>query len=336
MSLQLRARIPERGVALDLTVARGQTLALIGPNGAGKSTLLSLVAGALRPAHGRVELDGQLLFGERSWTPPHQRRVTTLSQDPVLFPHLTVRGNIMFPLRSQGVPRARARQEAGRWLAELGLEELADRRPALLSGGQAQRVAVARALAADPRLLLLDEPMAALDIDVAVALRGQLRRFLADRTAIIVTHDVLDALTLADHLAVLDGGRVIEQGPARQLLARPRTAFTASFAGLNLVTGRWEAGAVVLSDGARLTAPGPHPPGREVHAAFRPSAVELARTGGIRRTVTALLPHGDLVRVRTADLAADLPPQEIAELRLEPGATVHLVVPQEAVTTYGT
>ncbi|MDN5900041.1 MAG: ABC transporter ATP-binding protein [Brachybacterium sp.] len=334
MSLQLRARVPERGVELDLAVAGGQTLALIGPNGAGKSTVLSLVAGTLRPARGQVELDGQLLFGERSWTPPHHRRVTTLSQDPVLFPHLTARGNIMFPLRSQGVPRTRARTEAGRWLAELGLEDLADRRPAMLSGGQAQRVAIARALAADPRLLLLDEPMAALDIDVAVTLRGQLRRFLADRTAIIVTHDVLDALTLADHLAVLDEGRVIEQGPTRELLTRPRTAFTASFAGLNLVTGRWEAGAVVLSDGARLPAPGPHPPGQEVHAAFHPSAVQLARTGGIRRTVTALLPHGDLVRVRTADLAADLPPQDIAELRLEPGATVHLVVPREAVTTY--
>ncbi|MDN5822011.1 MAG: molybdenum ABC transporter ATP-binding protein, partial [Brachybacterium sp.] len=110
--------------------------------------------------------------------------------------------------------------------------------------------------------------------------------------------------------------------------------FTASFAGLNLVTGRWEAGAVVLSDGARLPAPGPHPAGRRVHAAFRPSAVQLALTGGIRRTVTGLLPHGDLVRVRTTDLAADLPPQDIAELRLEPGATVHLVVPREAVTTY--
>ncbi|MDN5820739.1 MAG: ATP-binding cassette domain-containing protein, partial [Brachybacterium sp.] len=242
MSLQLRARVPERGVELDLAVAGGQTLALIGPNGAGKSTVLSLVAGTLRPARGQVELDGQLLFGERAWTPPHHRRVTTLSQDPVLFPHLTTRGNIMFPLRSQGVPRTRARTEAGRWLAELGLEDLADRRPAMLSGGQAQRVAIARALAADPRLLLLDEPMAALDIDVAVTLRGQLRRFLADRTAIIVTHDVLDALTLADHLAVLDEGRVIEQGPTRELLTRPRTAFTASFAGLNLVTGRWEAG----------------------------------------------------------------------------------------------
>ncbi|ASK64728.1 molybdenum ABC transporter ATP-binding protein [Brachybacterium avium] len=334
MSLQLRARVPERDVELDLAVAAGQTLALIGPNGAGKSTVLALVAGTLRTPRGRVELEGRVLAGERSWTPPHHRRVTTLSQDPVLFPHLTARGNVMFPLRSQGMPRARARAEAERWLTELGLQELAERRPAMLSGGQAQRVAIARALAADPRLLLLDEPMAALDIDVASALREQLRRFLTDRTAIIVTHDVLDALTLADRLAVLEEGRVIEQGPTRELLTRPRTSFTARFAGLNLVTGRWEDGAVVLADGARLPAPGPHPAGRRVHAAFRPSAVRPASQGGIRRTVTGLFPHGDLVRVRTEDLAADLPPQEIAELRLEPGAAVHLAVSGDAVTTY--
>ncbi|MGO1422028.1 MAG: sulfate/molybdate ABC transporter ATP-binding protein [Brachybacterium sp.] len=334
MSLQLRARVPERGVELDLAVADGQTLALIGPNGAGKSTVLSLVSGALRPGTGRVELDGQLLAGEHSWTPPHQRRVTTLSQDPVLFPHLTARRNVMFPLRSQGVPRARSRDEAEQWLAELGLMELAERRPAQLSGGQAQRVAIARALAADPRLLLLDEPMAALDIDVASALRAQLRRFLTDRTAIIVTHDVLDALTLADCLAVLEDGRIIEQGPTQELLSTPRSAFTARFAGLNLLTGRWQDGAVVLADGTRLPATGPHPPGRRLHAAFRPSAVRLAPVGGIRRTVTGLLPHGDLVRVRTEDLAADLSPQEIAEHRLEPGSPVLLAVPRGSVTTY--
>lgn len=334
MSLQLRARVPERGVELDLAVADGQTLALIGPNGAGKSTVLSLIAGALRPARGQVELDGQLLSGERSWTPPHHRRVTTLSQDPVLFPHLTARGNIMFPLRSQGASRARARDEAGRWLAELGLEELAERRPAQLSGGQAQRVAIARALAADPRLLLLDEPMAALDIDVASALREQLRRFLTGRTAIIVTHDVLDALTLADRLAVLEDGRVIEQGPTRELLTRPRTAFTARFAGLNLVTGRLDGESVVLADGSCLPVRAAPSAGGAVHAAFRPASVRSVDSGGIPRTVRSLAPSGDLVRVRTDDLSADLPPQEVAARHLEPGATVRLEVPPEAVTTY--
>lgn len=334
MTLHLRARVPERGVELDLAVDEGQTLALIGPNGAGKSTILSLVSGALRSPHARVELEGQVLTGERTWIPPHHRRVTTLSQDPVLFPHLTAQGNIMFPLRSQGASRARARELSRRWLAELGLENLAGRRPAGLSGGQAQRVAIARALAADPRLLLLDEPMAALDIDVASTLRAQLRGFLAHRTAIIVTHDVLDALTLADRLAVLEAGRIVEQGPTRELLTRPRTAFTARFAGLNLVTGRWQDGAVVLGDGARLPARASYPAAHPVHAAFRPSAVRLAASGGIRRTVRSLLPHGDLVRVRTEDLSADLTPQEVTAQRLEPGAAVHLTISPEAVTVY--
>ncbi|MGO1228759.1 MAG: sulfate/molybdate ABC transporter ATP-binding protein [Brachybacterium sp.] len=344
MTLSVRAAVPERGIDLELTVPDGETLAIIGPNGAGKSTLLSLIAGALRPASGQIVLDGRVLTGqgltdqgltgERRWVPPHDRKVTTLSQDPVLFPHLTALGNIMFALRSQGVGRARARQEAERWLAELGVPELAGRRPSQLSGGQAQRVAIARALAAEPRLLLLDEPMAALDIDVAPALREQLRRFLAERTAIIVTHDVLDALTLADRIAVLEEGRVIEQGSTQELLTQPRTAFTARFAGLNLVSGRWDGRAVVLADGAQVPAHAAYHPGGQVHAAFRPARVTLADTGGIPRTVKSLAPSGDLVRVRTEDLSADLPPQEVAARRLEPGMPVRLQVPPEAVTTY--
>lgn len=335
MSLAVRAVVPERRVNLELTVADGETLALIGPNGAGKSTVLSLISGALRPAGSEVRVSGEVLTGTgRRWVPPHLRKVTTLSQDPVLFPHLTARANIMFGLRAQGVPRSRARQDAERWLTELGIPELADRRPASLSGGQAQRVAVARALAADPRLLLLDEPMASLDIDVAPALREQLGRFLTGRTAVIVTHDVLDALTLADRIAVLENGRLMEHGPTDEVLSRPRTAFSARFAGLNLVAGRWDGGAVVLPDGARLAVHTDLPAGAEVNVAFRPSQVRLADAAGLPRTVRSLSPSGDLVRVRTEDIAADIPPQEVAARHLEPGARVLLEVPPEAVTTY--
>lgn len=334
MSLSLTASVPERGVEVSLEVAGGETLALVGPNGAGKSTLLSVISGALRPAAAQVVLEGRELTGERSWVPPHDRRVTTLSQDPVLFPHLTVLGNIMFALRAQGTPRTQSRREAVRRLEELGLTELVDRRPAQLSGGQAQRVAIARALAASPRLLLLDEPMAALDIDVAPALREQLRRSLAGRTTIIVTHDVLDALTLADRIVVLEQGRLVEQGATMEVLTRPRTPFAARFAGLNLTTGRWDGTAVRLRDGESLPAHSVLPAGRDVHAAFRPSAVRLVETGGLPRTVRSLAPRGDLVRVNTEDLAADLPPQEVAARHLEPGVEVRLAVPGEAVTTY--
>src|SRR5699024_810463 len=191
-----------------------------------------------------------------------------------------------------------------------------------------------RALAADPRLLLLDEPMSALDIDVAPALREQLGRFLAERTALIVTHDVLDALTLADRIAVLEDGRLVEHGPAEEVLGRPRTAFAARFAGLNLVTGRWDGAAVAPEGGGRLRARAGFPPGCEVHAAFRPSQVRVVDEGGLARTVRSVVPSGDLVRVRTEDIAADLPAQEVATRRLGTGSPVRLEVPAESVTTY--
>ena len=334
MSLVLRAAAAERDVELDLEVAPGETLALVGPNGAGKSTALSLIAGALRPSSGSVELDGRVLADARTWVPPHDRRVTTLSQDPVLFPHLTALGNVMFPLLARGAPRREARRRAHAHLAELGLSALAARRPSQLSGGQAQRVAIARALAAEPRLLLLDEPMAALDVDVAPALREQLRGFLAERTAIVVTHDLLDALALADRIAVLEGGRGVGIGPTAEVLTRPRSPFAARFAGLNLVAGRWDGAQVRLEDGSSLSALCEESPGTQVLAAFRPAAVHLVEEGGLRRTVRALAPRGDLVRAVTEDLAADLPPQEVARRHLVPGSAVRLAVAGEDVTAY--
>ncbi|WP_341855598.1 ATP-binding cassette domain-containing protein [Brachybacterium sp. GPGPB12] len=154
MSLVSRAAVAERDVELDLEVGDGETLAVVGPNGAGKSTALSLISGDLRPSSGSVSLDGRILADDRTWVPPHDRRVTTLSQDSVLFPHLSALGNVMFPPRAQGVPRREARRRAEVHLEQMGLADLAARRPAQLSGGQAQKVAIARALAADPRSLL--------------------------------------------------------------------------------------------------------------------------------------------------------------------------------------
>lgn len=335
MSLVLRAAVAERDVELDLEVAGGETLALVGPNGAGKSTALSLIAGTLRPTSGSVVLDGRVLSDARTWAPPHDRRVTTLSQDPVLFPHLSVLGNILFPLRSQGVPRREARRRALEHLGALGLGDLSHRRPSSLSGGQAQRVAIARALAAEPRLLLLDEPMAALDVDVASALREQLRAFLAARTALVVTHDVLDALALADRVAVLERGRAVDVGPTAEVLSRPRSPFAARLAGLNLVRGRWDGRQIALADGGGLPASSDLAPGTPALAAFRPAAVHLVEDGqGLPRTVGSLAPHGDLIRVRTEDLAADLSPQEVTARHLAPGATVHLEVAPEDVTAY--
>ena len=174
---------------------------------------------------------------KRLWTPPHARGVSTLAQSADLFPHLSVLENVAFGARSKGLRKPRRARVARHWLSEVDAAPLASRRPAELSGGQAQRIAVARALASDPKLLLLDEPLSALDVASAPAIRRTLLRVLEDRTAIIVTHDILDALTLADRVVVLSHGRIVEQGPTRATLERPRTPFTASLAALNLLTG---------------------------------------------------------------------------------------------------
>ena len=348
MSLTVQAEVPERGVDLELEIPSGTTTALVGPNGAGKSTLLALIGGTLRPHCGRIVLEDRVLVDiadgrARTWVPPHARLVATLGQDPALFPHLTALGNIMFGLRARGIPTRRAKTEAHNRLEQIGLLELADRRPAQLSGGQAQQVAVARALATEPRLLLLDEPMAALDVDVAPALREQLRRFLEGRTALVVSHDVLDAMTLGRNLAVLEGGRLVEHGPVLEVLNRPRSAFAGRFAGLNLLTGRWDGRAVSLDSGQQLLIDTPleQPPGAVVHAAFRPSAVQVLgsapmppRATRLRRAVSALQPLGDLVRVRAGDLTADVTPQQVSALHLQPGTDIDLVIDAKAVSAY--
>jgi molybdate transport system ATP-binding protein len=236
-------------------------------------------------------------------------------------------------------------------MAEVGVADLADRPPGELSGGQAQRVAVARALAADPRLLLLDEPMAALDVAVRPALRQSLRRVLADRTVVLVTHDVLDALLLADRVVVIDGGRVVESGPTTDVLTRPRSAFTARIAGLNMVRGTWRDGGVAGPSGIEVkglpTDPAPAD-GDEVVAVFRPNAVSVFREppGGSPRntivaTVTDLEPFGDQVRVRAAppggeSLAADVTSLAAAELDLVPGASVVFSIKATEVSIYRT
>ncbi|MGX5359301.1 ATP-binding cassette domain-containing protein [Kocuria sp. KH4] len=213
MSLEATVRLRARDLDLAVSVPDGQTLAVTGPNGAGKSSLLAVVAGLLVPDTGRAALDGRVLFdldaaGRGPWVPAHDRGVVLLAQDPLLFPHLSVLENVAFGPRSRGAGRRRARAAAAQWLEAVGAAPLAHRRPAALSGGQAQRVAVARALAADPRLLLLDEPFASLDSTAAPALRELLRRVLAGRMAVVVTHDPADVEALADAEVRLEHGRV--------------------------------------------------------------------------------------------------------------------------------
>lgn len=350
MTFELEARVGERGVDVAFEVAAGETLAVLGPNGSGKSTALWVTAGLVQPDVGRVVLDGRVLTdvgpgrpGVR--VPPHERRTALLGQEPLLFPHLDALENVAFGPRSGGTARAVARRDAHRWLEEVGVGELAARRPSQLSGGQAQRVAVARALAAQPALLLLDEPMAALDVAVLPALRQTLRRVLTGQTTIVVTHDPLDALLLADRVVVLEGGQVVEQGTSREVLSRPRSPFAARLAGLNLVAGTWGGGYVETAEGLRVhgRVDGAEPAlGELAIATFRPQSVSVFRDpveGSPRNafnvTITEIEPLADLIRVHAGALHADVTVQSAAQLELIAGMVVTFSVKATEVSVYG-
>jgi molybdate transport system ATP-binding protein len=349
VTLELSCVLAERDVDLAFDVAAGETLAVLGPNGSGKSTALAVVAGLVAPDAGRVVLEGRVLTDNGAgrpgaFVPPHDRRTALLGQEPLLFPHLDALENVAFGPRSAGVPRSAARRRAQQWLDEVGVGDLSRRRPAQLSGGEAQRVAVARALAAEPALLLLDEPMAALDVAVLPALRQTLRRVLAGRSVVLVTHDPLDALLLADRVVVLTDGRVVEQGSTGTVLSRPRSPFAARLAGLNLVSGVWRQGGVETADGLRVVGQvegDPPSPGEAAIATFRPSAVAVFRTPGegsprnsFEVTISEVEPLADLIRVHAGRLHADVTIQAAGALELATGLQVTFSVKATEVSVY--
>ncbi|MBZ3905976.1 ABC transporter ATP-binding protein [Streptomyces griseiscabiei] len=333
--LDARLVVERDAFRLDVTlrVAPGEVVALLGPNGAGKTTALRALAGLTPLTAGRLRLDGAAL--ER--TPPESRPVGVVFQDYLLFPHLTALDNVAFGPRCQGATKAEARARAAEWLDRLGLADHAGSKPRRLSGGQAQRVALARALATRPRLLLLDEPLAALDARTRLEVRARLRRHLADfeAVAVLVTHDPLDAMVLADRLVVVEDGRVVQEGAPSVIARHPRTDYIAQLVGLNLYRGEADGHTVRLGTGPAVTTTevlsGP------VFVAFRPSAVTLYRdrpTGASARNlwrceVAGLETHGDQIRADLTGelaLAADLTTVAAAELELHPGAEVWAAV----------
>jgi len=315
--------VPGR-LEVDFTCTPGDVVALIGPNGAGKTTLVHALAG-LVPATGSIELDGEQL-GRSA----RERDVGLVFQDQLLFPHLTALANVAFGPRARGVPRAEAERRARTWLDRFGIGDLAGRKPGQLSGGQAQRVAIARALATEPRLLLLDEPMAGLDVKVATALRIELARHLRayDGVTVLITHDAIDALTIADRVLVLDEGRVAQYGTPAEVSHRPRTEHVARLVGLNVVSTS------STTEGSSTT---------ELMA-FTPDAVNVSLqvpVGSPRLswhgTVADIAPHGGAVRVLVhahPDLIADVTPEAATELGLSPGREVWLSVKATAVRRY--
>lgn len=234
LEAQVEFSRPHFTLHAEIAVGPGRVLGLVGPNAAGKSTLLGLIAGHLRPAAGQIRVGERVLSSPRGVRAPQQRRIGMLTQQPRLFPHLSVIDNVAFGPRCQGIPTAAARSRARDLLTHVGLAHTARRRPSQLSGGQQQRVALARALATEPDLLLLDEPLAALDVATA----PQIRRILAAEiartqvTTILVTHHLLDVALLADEVAVMENGRITETAPVREFLRRPTSAFGAALTGI--------------------------------------------------------------------------------------------------------
>ncbi|SDY30766.1 2-aminoethylphosphonate transport system ATP-binding protein [Amycolatopsis xylanica] len=215
---------------LDLSVARGETLALLGPSGSGKSTALKALAGFVRPSAGRVLLEGR----DVTDVPPHLRGLGVVVQSYALFPHMRVDDNVAFGLKARKTPRAEIAARVSEVLNLVGMGDYARRFPRELSGGQQQRVAIARALAIRPDVLLLDEPLSALDATLREDMIAELLRLraeLPDTTLIYVTHDQSEALALADRIAVMRDARLVETGPSEQLYHRPSTEFTAAFLG---------------------------------------------------------------------------------------------------------
>ncbi len=350
----IHARVDERDVEIDLDVPGGEVLAILGPNGAGKSTVLGLLSGLIRPDEGHIRVGERTLVDVDGGTmiPAHRRGVGLLAQDALLFPHLDVVANVAFGPRCAGAGRRRSHDLAMSWLEALDVAGLAKRMPAQLSGGQAQRVALARALAVDPQVLLLDEPLAALDVTVAAQLRPILRRVCREsgRTTLIVTHDLLDVLALADRIAVIEGGRVVEVGETPGVLRAPRSAFAARLAGVNLVPGTCEPGPCVrTAEGGRVVGLGDVPAGAGAVAIFTPAAVAVFAeppTGSPRNvwpaTVEELAPaiagngavHLRALAEGIGSVAVDVTPAAAAELRLEPGARVYLAVKAQEVAVH--
>jgi len=261
---------------VDLTVQPGEFFALLGPSGCGKTTSLRMIAGFEEPDAGRIIVGGE----DVTDTPVHRRDMGMIFQSYALFPHRTVAENVAFGLRMRSLSKVEIGTRVAQALRQVALEGYDDRRPAQLSGGQQQRVALARAIVIRPRVLLCDEPLAALDRKLRQSMQLELKTLQRELgvTTIFVTHDQEEAMTISDRIAVMNQGRIEQIGSPREVYNRPRTRFVADFIGdINLIEGEWRDGAFV-ADGAVLSAPAGAQSGA-VTIAIRPERVRLAGAG---------------------------------------------------------
>ena len=338
--LRVEGRVVERGWDVSIEVGAGEVLAVMGHNGAGKSTLAEVLSGSLALDSGTVQIGNLTADAAGAFIPPRGRGVAMVSQNPRIFEHMTVLANVAFPLVCRGFPRAQARRLAREQLRKVGCERLAARRGGQLSGGQAARVALARALVFSPRLLILDEPTAALDVEAS----SRVGAILVDRlksdgtTTVLVTHDVAEAVELGTRMIVLERGRVVEDGSPAEVLARPVSAFGASLAGLNAVAGVLRIDgdglpSIDVGGGQELTAAEASgiAAGQPVTFMFAPEAVALSSgkvIGSARSSLPATVERvstaGGLVTVRLrfpngTPFNARITPAALAELALAPG-----------------
>jgi len=312
---------PLRGFTLDVDLEAEGTVAIVGPSGAGKSSLLRLIAGLVRPSVGLVECGGERWFGDGADVPPERRRVGFVFQHYALFPHLSARANVAFG--SEG-------RDVGPLLRRLGIDHLADARPGTLSGGERQRVAVARALARRPRLMLLDEPLSALDPATRGAVAAELAGVLQETglPALVVTHSFDEAASLSERVLVMERGQIVQDGPAAELLARPATAFVAEFAGMNRLTGVASGTTVRLDSGVEVRVADPaHGPVAVLVAPWEVSLSPALPEGvsslnHLQVTVRRVVPLGNRVRVALDGLTAEVTPESAARMELRPGAPV--------------
>jgi molybdate transport system ATP-binding protein len=312
---------PLRGFSLDVDMEAAGTVAVVGPSGAGKSSLLRLIAGLARPTAGFVECAGERWFGDGIDVAPERRRVGFVFQHYALFPHLSARQNVAFGAEGRDVSPL---------LDRLGIAHLADARPRTLSGGERQRVAVARALARQPRLLLLDEPLAALDPatrgSVAAELAGVLRE--TGLPALVVTHSFDEAASLSERVLVMERGRIVQDDSAEALLSRPATAFVAEFAGMNRLPGTASGTTVRLESGAEVHVADPAEGPVAVLVApwdvsLSPTVPsELSALNHLQLTVKRVVPLGNRVRVAMDGMIAEVTPESAARLELRPGTPI--------------
>ena len=348
--MTLDAEIGIRLDRLDLDVAfhvaPGEVAAILGPSGAGKTTVLRAIAG-LVPLHtGRVTLDGTVLedVDARVFVPPERRGLGVVFQDACLFPHLSTLDNVAAGLRFTGASRMVARSRAREWLERIGIADLAAAAPGALSGGQAQRVALARALATQPRLLLLDEPLSALDVATRAEVRRELRRHLDSFGGIrlLVTHDPIEALALADRLIVLEHGRIVQIGSSFDVTAEPRSRYVADFVGVNWLRGVAHADTIALATGGTIIVP--EAPTGDVFVVIHPRAVALHRQrpdgsprNVLRGTIVGSDDEGTRVRVRIAvpfPLVAEVTRAAAAELEVLRGGDVWATVKATDISAY--